>query len=72
MESLQQFILEVLDKNKIIEDTRTLQIPGDAGPASSNDAQITILGALNSLSSRDVRRRTHSFAYYFDERQASL
>jgi phenylalanyl-tRNA synthetase alpha chain len=53
-ESLQQLILESLDKLGVIEDTRTLYIPGEHGPALSNDAQITILGALNSLASRDV------------------
>jgi phenylalanyl-tRNA synthetase alpha chain len=53
-EALQQLILETLDKSDSIEDTRTLIIPGDAQPAASNDAQITILGALNSLLSRDV------------------
>jgi hypothetical protein len=54
-ESLQQLVLETLDKSGVIEDTRTIYIPGENGPALSNDAQITILGALNSLASRDVR-----------------
>jgi hypothetical protein len=56
-ESLQQLILETLDKSGTIDDTRTINIPDDGGPALSNDAQITILGALNSLASRDVRSR---------------
>jgi hypothetical protein len=54
-EALQQLVLDTLERSGVIEDTRTLHIPGEAGPALSNDAQITILGALNSLTSRDVR-----------------
>jgi hypothetical protein len=57
-ELLQQLILETLDKHGSIEDTRTIFIPGETGPALSNDAQILILGALNSLASRDVRSRS--------------
>ena len=50
-ESLQQLILHYLDTNGSISDTRTLSIPGSTTDA---DAQITILGALNSLLSREV------------------
>ncbi|TFK29372.1 phenylalanine-tRNA ligase [Coprinopsis marcescibilis] len=53
-ESIQQLVLDTLDANGSIPDTRTLVLPGESAPASSHDAQITILGALNSLSSRNV------------------
>ena len=36
--------------------TRTLVLPGYKEPAATHDSQIIILGALNSLSSRDVKR----------------
>lgn len=54
-EAIQQLVLDVLDKDGAINDTRTLVLPGQTEPASSQDAQIIILGALNSLSSREVR-----------------
>lgn len=53
-EALQQVILDTLDAESAIKDTRALVLPGEKQPAISNDAQIAILGALNSLSSRDV------------------
>jgi phenylalanyl-tRNA synthetase alpha chain len=53
-EVLQQLILDTLDSSSSIEDTRSLTLPGESGPAISQDAQITILGALNSLLSREV------------------
>jgi phenylalanyl-tRNA synthetase alpha chain len=53
-ESLQKLILDTLEESHTINDTRSLIIPGQAEPATSSDAQITILGALNSLLSRDV------------------
>lgn len=53
-EAIQQLILDTLDKSGSIEDTRTLTLPGYSDPAASHDSQIIILGALNSLSSRDV------------------
>jgi phenylalanyl-tRNA synthetase alpha chain len=53
-ESLQQLILDTLGARSPIKDTRSLVIPGQSQPAVSHDAQITILGALNSLLSRDV------------------
>jgi phenylalanyl-tRNA synthetase alpha chain len=55
-EGLQQLILDTLHAHHTIHDTRSLVIPGQSEPAASQDAQITILGALNSLLSRDVRR----------------
>lgn len=56
-EALQQLVLDTLDASGEIPDTRSLTIPGQTAPASSHDAQITILGALNSLLSREVCHR---------------
>ncbi|KAF8076534.1 phenylalanine-tRNA ligase [Lyophyllum atratum] len=53
-ESLQQLVLDTLDVTSTIEDTRLLTIPGQTQPAASHEDQITILGALNSLLSRDM------------------
>ncbi|TFK75776.1 hypothetical protein BDN72DRAFT_809385 [Pluteus cervinus] len=53
-EALQQLILDTLDKHSKIHDTRQLIIPGQQEPAASQDAQIIILGALNSLLSREM------------------
>lgn len=53
-EAIQKLILETLDKEIVIKDTRTLVLPGQKDPAATHDAQIIILGALNSLSSRDM------------------
>ena len=53
-EAIQQLVLDTLDKDGIIKDTRTLILPGQTEPASTHDSQIIILGALNSLSSREV------------------
>lgn len=53
-EQLQQLILDTLDAQLTLPDTRALKIPGQSGLASSHDAQITILGALNSLLSREM------------------
>ncbi|KAJ6628749.1 phenylalanine-tRNA ligase [Mycena sp. CBHHK59/15] len=53
-EGLQQLILDTLHAHSTIHDTRSLAIPGQSEPAASQDAQITILGALNSLLSRDI------------------
>ncbi len=53
-EAIQQLILDTLDKEGTIKDTRTLVLPGYKEPAATHDSQIIILGALNSLSSRDV------------------
>lgn len=54
-EALQKVILDILDAQSSIKDTRGLVLPGQTRAASSNEDQITILGALNSLLSRDVR-----------------
>ncbi|KZT19273.1 hypothetical protein NEOLEDRAFT_1142288 [Neolentinus lepideus HHB14362 ss-1] len=53
-EALQQLILDTLDTHGTIRDTRTLVIPGQKEAAASQDAQVSILGALNSLASRDM------------------
>lgn len=53
-ESLQKLILDTLDSQSTIKDTRSLILPGQSTPADSHDAQIIILGALNSLLSREV------------------
>ncbi|KAF8238818.1 phenylalanine-tRNA ligase [Tricholoma matsutake] len=59
-ESLQQLILDTLDAHSTIQDTRSLTIPGQTQPATSHEDQITILGALNSLLSRDmIKFETH-------------
>ncbi|OBZ76084.1 Phenylalanine--tRNA ligase alpha subunit [Grifola frondosa] len=43
-----------LNKTGTIKDTRTLVLPGYVEPAATHDSQIIILGALNSLSSREM------------------
>ena len=53
-ETLQQIILDTLESQYLIRDTRTLVLPGQSQAASTNEDQIIILGALNSLLSRDV------------------
>ncbi len=54
-EAIQQLILDTLHQHGTIKDTRTLTLPGYNEPAATHDGQIILLGALNSLSSRDVR-----------------
>ena len=54
-EAIQQLVLDTLAKDGTVEDTRTLTLPGHSEPATTSDAQIILLGALNSLSSREVR-----------------
>jgi phenylalanyl-tRNA synthetase alpha chain len=53
-EAIQQLILDSLDLSGTIEDTRTLVLPGQKDVAASQDAQIIVLGVLNSLASREV------------------
>jgi len=53
-EAIQQLILDTLKSDGKIKDTRTLVLPGQTEPDASQETQITILGALNSLSSREV------------------
>ena len=54
-EEIQQLILDTLDSQGKVKDTRTLVLPGQSDAAATQDAQTAILGALNSLSSREVR-----------------
>ncbi|KAI5125060.1 hypothetical protein M0805_007483 [Coniferiporia weirii] len=51
---VQELILKTLDSKSSIKDTRDLVLPGDSLPAISQDAQLVILGALNSLLSREM------------------
>jgi len=53
-EAIQQLVLDALDSQGKIKDTRTLVLPGQSDAAATQDAQIAILGALNSLLSREV------------------
>jgi len=54
-EDIQRLIIDTLDSQGKIQDTRTLVLPGGSDAAATQDAQIAILGALNSLLSREVR-----------------
>ncbi|KAH8830469.1 phenylalanine-tRNA ligase [Flagelloscypha sp. PMI_526] len=53
-QSLQQLILDTLDSQGTINDTRTLIFPDSTSPAISPEDQIVVLGALNSLLSREM------------------
>ncbi|KAG8834980.1 Phenylalanyl-tRNA synthetase, beta subunit, cytoplasmic [Serendipita sp. 400] len=53
-EAIQQLILDTLEKNEVIEDSRDLILPGEASPAVTQDAQSAIIAALNSLLSRNM------------------
>ena len=57
MEAIQELILTTLESQGKIADTRNLILPGETVPATSQDAQLQILRALNSLASREVTRR---------------
>lgn len=59
MEAIQDLILKTLDAEGTIKDSRQLVLPGETQPAVSHDAQLTVLGALNSLSSREVGCKSH-------------
>ncbi len=71
-ESIQQLVLDHLDIHGSVDDTRTFALPGAAAPASDAESQITILGALNSLLSREVSDLfpptviTRSRAFFYD------
>ena len=52
-ESILHIILDHLHNHGSLSDSRTLAIPGYTTPTDA-DAQIAILGALNSLLSREV------------------
>ncbi len=53
-EVLQKLILDTLESQGTIEDTRSLVLLGQDHSAYSSEEQIIILGALNSLLSREV------------------
>mgnify|MGYP001194423638 FL=1 len=59
-EAIQKLVLETLDAQGEIKDTRSLVLPGETEPAASQDAQLLILGALNSLLSREVRPQSNT------------
>jgi len=54
-EALQKLILDTLDSQGSIKDTREIVLPGQVQAATTSEDQIVILGALNSLLSREVR-----------------
>ena len=54
MEAIQELILTTLDSSGKIDDSRNITLPGESSPATSQDAQLQILRALNSLASREV------------------
>lgn len=63
-EALQKLVLDTLDKDGTIRDTRTLVIPGERDLATSHEAQIVILGALNSLFSREACPHLLAYDYH--------
>ncbi|KAH7105582.1 tRNA synthetases class II core domain (F)-domain-containing protein [Auriculariales sp. MPI-PUGE-AT-0066] len=54
MEALAATVLSVLDANGTIDDTRSLPVPGTSRKATSQEDQLAIQGALNSLQSREM------------------
>lgn len=54
MDVLQQTVLSTLATNTIIEDTRRLSLPSELGVPNSQEAQLALQGALNSLQSKDM------------------
>ncbi|KAI0003097.1 hypothetical protein BJV74DRAFT_815484 [Russula compacta] len=75
-ESIQQLILDYLHTHASLSDSRTLTLPGATSPATDADAQITILGALNSLLSREMihyeSHETHSHVLTTEGAQIAL
>lgn len=53
-QEVQQLILDLLEKSNEIKDTRTIVLPGESASATSQESQLLIQGALNSLLSREV------------------
>ncbi|KAF9008942.1 phenylalanine-tRNA ligase [Cyathus striatus] len=53
-EEIQKRILSILETDGSITDTRELTLPGQTEKASSHEDQAAILGALNSLLSREI------------------
>lgn len=54
-EELQTFVLQTLDKQNVIEDTKDLTYNNQ--PVD----QLALLGALNSLKSKDVKEKAVNF-----------
>ncbi|KAG8703874.1 Phenylalanyl-tRNA synthetase, beta subunit, cytoplasmic [Ceratobasidium sp. 394] len=54
MESLQQLILDTVEREGKIEDTRNIQLPASLHKDDLQEAQMVIQGALNSLLSREM------------------
>lgn len=54
MDTLPTAILAVLQNDGQISDTRQLVLPGTSRKATSQEDQLAVQGALNSLQSRDV------------------
>ncbi|KAF8205089.1 phenylalanine-tRNA ligase [Pholiota molesta] len=72
-EALQKLILNTLDAQSSINDTRELVLPGQTRPASSNEDQINILGALNSLLSREmIQYETHEVLSHVPTTEGNL
>lgn len=66
-EAIQQLVLTTLDRDEEIKDTRQLVLPGESTPAASQDAQLLIIAALNSLNSRNVCGSSHILNLFFAE-----
>jgi len=66
-EAIQQLILTALDRDEEIKDTRELVLPGESTHAASQDAQLLIIAALNSLNSRNVCRSGHTLNLFYTE-----
>ena len=66
-EAIQQLILTTLDHDGEIKDTRQLVLPGESTPAASQDAQLLIIAALNSLNSRNVCESSHILNILFTD-----
>ena len=62
-EALQKLIIDTLDLHGSISDTRALVLPGQVQSALTSEEQIIILGALNSLLSREVNSGVHLLAF---------
>lgn len=54
MESLQQLIIDTLERDGKIDDTRNIKLPETLRKDDVQEAQMIIQGALNSLLSREV------------------
>ncbi|KAF8974446.1 hypothetical protein BDZ97DRAFT_1911627 [Flammula alnicola] len=72
-EALQKLVLDTLESQSSIKDTRSLVLPGQVQPASSSEDQIVILGALNSLLSREmVQYETHEVLSHVPTAEGAL